>query len=268
MKNQDQSAAWNGPNGQAWVELQDVLEGAFQPFADRLVAALAHRPGRVLDVGCGAGATTLALARAGHTATGLDISEPLLALAQARAGHAATFLLADAQTHRFPAQAYDWIVSRFGVMFFDDPVAAFANLRQAAAPQAELRCITWRSPRENPFMTAAERAAAPFLPDLPPRQPGAPGQFGLIDPERIHAILAASGWANAKLDQLDIECGFPASELTNFYSRLGPLAQVLPQLDATTRERITQAVDAAFAPFVHGQTVRFTAACWWISATA
>jgi SAM-dependent methyltransferase len=175
----DQAALWNGDAGRAWVEGQEMLDLLFRPFEDRLVDAVRVRAARqVLDVGCGTGATTLAIARAlgdSGRCVGVDISEPMLGLARARAareGVPAQFIAADAEAHPFEGAGYDMIVSRFGVMFFADFARAFANLRRAARPGAETRLITWRSPDENPFMTTAERAAAPLLPNLPPRRAG------------------------------------------------------------------------------------------------
>ena len=149
--------------------------------------------GRVLDVGCGTGSTTLAVARrlgAKGRCIGIDISEPMIAAARARAereGTPASFIRADAQTHAFEPASFDMIISRFGVMFFDDSVRAFANLRRAAKQTPSLRFIAWRSAAENPFMTTAERAAAPLLPNLPARRPDAPGQFAFADRDRVHA---------------------------------------------------------------------------------
>jgi ubiquinone/menaquinone biosynthesis C-methylase UbiE len=187
-RDDDQAARWNGPAGHAWVDAQAVLDETLQPFEDLLVeAVVAARGSRVLDVGCGTGATTLAVARrlgAEGRCVGIDISEPMIAAARARAereGTPAGFIRADAQDHAFEPAAFDTIISRFGVMFFDDFVRAFANLRRAATDDAELRFIAWRSAADNPFMTTAERAAAPFLPNLPARRPDAPGQFALAD---------------------------------------------------------------------------------------
>ena len=189
--NEEPATLWNGVAGRAWVEMQALLDQVMQPFERLLADAVAgRRPTRVLDVGCGTGATTIAAARAlgsGGSCLGVDVSEPMLALARTRAereGVGATFVRADAQTHAFERSAFEMILSRFGVMFFDDPVAAFANLRRAAAQDAELRCLTWRGAAENPFMLVAERAAAPLLPNVPPRDPDAPGQFAFADPRR------------------------------------------------------------------------------------
>ena len=271
--NEEQIALWNDTAGRAWVELQETLDRVLEPFEHLLVAAVAARKARrVLDIGCGTGSTTLAVARQlgpNGTAVGVDISEPMIALAKQRAARESApprFLCADAQTHAFDAKSFDLIISRFGVMFFDDPVRAFANLRRAAAPKADLQAIAWRSPAENPFMTAAERAAAPFLPEMPARRPDEPGQFAFADRSRVHSILEKSGWTEIDIQPLDVDCTLPEPELDPYFTRLGPLGRVLPQLDEKTRSRVIDTVRAAFDPFVHGDEVRFTAACWMIGA--
>jgi ubiquinone/menaquinone biosynthesis C-methylase UbiE len=273
--NEDQVALWNGTAGQAWVDRQESLDRLFAPFERLLADVAAERDARrVLDVGCGTGATTLAVARklgAQAGCTGVDISEPMIALARDRArreGLNAHFVTADAQAYAFPATSFDLIVSRFGVMFFEDPVAAFANLRRAAQDDAHLKLIAWRSAADNPFMTTAERAAAPYLPAMPARKPDEPGQFGFADPNRVRAILEAAGWTNVAIEPLDVECTLPASELDAYVTKLGPLGRVLGDVDERTRAQLLDEVRAAFAPYVHGTEVRFDAACWLISAEA
>jgi ubiquinone/menaquinone biosynthesis C-methylase UbiE len=272
--NADQIALWNGCAGRGWVEAQDSLDRLFERFEQQIVEAVEARAARnVLDVGCGTGSTTLAIARqvgAGGT-VGVDISEPMIALARERAELERVpprFLCADAQTYGFEPASFDLVVSRFGVMFFDDSVRAFANLRRATRPGGGLHAIAWRSPAENPFMTAAERAAAPFLPQLPGRKPDEPGQFAFADRERVHAILRNAGWTDIDIRPLDVECVLPTSELETYLTRLGPLARVLQQLDEATRAQVLGAVRKAFEPYVHGSEVRFTAACWTIRARA
>ena len=273
--NADQIALWNDTAGRAWVDTQETLDAVLLPFEERLVAAVAERKAqRVLDAGCGTGSTTLAIAR--HlgkqgAAVGVDISEPMIALAKQRAeaeSSPARFIVADAQTYAFDDASFDMVVSRFGIMFFDDPVRAFANLRRATAPGGTLEVIAWRSPAENPFMTAAERAAAPFVPEMPARKPDEPGQFAFADRGRVHSILEKSGWTQIDVRPIDVECALPRRELELYITRLGPLGRVLPQLDEKTRSQVVAAVRAAFDPYVHGEEVRFTAACWTIGAKA
>lgn len=268
----DQAQLWNGPSGQAWVEAQDLLDRMFKPFEEMLFdAASEAKPARVLDIGCGTGATTVAIAR--HLpqthCVGLDISEPMIEAARGRAkreGIAANFICADAASHAFEASGFDLIVSRFGVMFFDDPVAAFANLRRASRPGGALMAIAWRDPAENSFMTAAERAAAPILPNLPPRTPNAPGQFGFSDRKWVREILQGSGWQDIEIAPIDVMCTLPQAELEFYFTRLGPLARMLGGLVHEARASAVQAVRQGFEPFVQGEEVRFTAACWKIVA--
>lgn len=271
--NAEQIERWNGAGGRAWVDSQELLDRILKPFEDALVAALPRGSAqRLLDVGCGTGATTLAAARrlgAGAECVGVDISEPMLALARMRAereGLLARFLCADAQTCELESGLYDSIISRFGVMFFDDPARAFANLRRAAAAGASLRCIVWRSAEENLFMTTAERAAAPFLPNLPPREPDAPGQFAFADAGKMRAILEASGWSAIAFEPLDVVCSMPEAALMPYATRLGPVGMVLQDADEATRGRAIEAVRGAFDAFVHGDEVRFDTACWIVSA--
>jgi SAM-dependent methyltransferase len=271
----EQEKLWNSVAGRAWVEAQEVLDQLFKPFERLLVEAVsAASVSRVLDVGCGTGSTTLAVARllgAKGRCTGIDISDPMIAAARARAereGAPANFIRANAQTHAFEPASFDMIISRFGVMFFDDSVRAFANLRRAARGDAGLRFIAWRSAVENPFMTTAERAAAPLLPNLPVRRPDAPGQFAFAEERRVRRILEESGWAGIDIRPIDVACTLPEKELVRNVSRLGPLGRVLHETDERTRKEVLAAVRAAFDPYVHGAEVRFTAACWMASARA
>jgi SAM-dependent methyltransferase len=271
----EQTRLWNGPAGRAWVDTQDVLEQMFKPLEEILVAAVSGESAcRVLDVGCGTGAVTLAVARqrgAERGSVGIDISRPMIAAARARAereGAAASFVCANVQNHPFEPASFDMIVSRLGVMFFEDPVLAFANLRHAAREGAGLRFIAWRSAAENPFMTTAERAAAPLLPNLPPRRPGAPGQFAFADRGRISAILEQSGWTGIDIRPIDVVCTLPEKDLARYLSRLGPVGIILEEADHRTRARVIETVRAAFDPYVHGDEVRYTAACWMVGARA
>jgi SAM-dependent methyltransferase len=267
QSNDEQRVLWNGRAGEAWVAGQTLLDTMFAPFADALVGAVAQaKATRVLDVGCGTGSTTLAISRLPEVrCVGADVSRPMLALARRRAADSrASFLEADAQSHVFAP--YDMLVSRFGVMFFGDPPRAFANLRASATSGAQLHVIAWRGAAENPFMTAAEQAAAPLLPQLTKRLPNAPGQFAFADPERVRRILHEGGWSAIDLQPLDVVCTFPERELVSYVTRHGPLGLLLPELDEATRARVIEVVLAAFAPFVHGDEVRYTAACWTVRA--
>ncbi len=268
----EQTALWNGAGGRAWVELSDVLDRILEPFANLLVDTLtAETNRRVLDVGCGTGATTVATARrlAGKgSAIGVDISEQMITAARARAereSSRATFWLGNAQTYPFEPGSFDTILSRFGVMFFEDPIVAFENLRRAIERGGTLRFIAWRGAAENPFMTTAERAGAHLLPNLQARPPCGPGQFSFADRDRLQRILGASGWAQLEIEPLDVTCTMAETDLVP-YLTLGPVGRALGEVDDATRARVVEAIRPAFEEYVHGQEVRFLTATWMVAA--
>ncbi|MFG2310715.1 class I SAM-dependent methyltransferase [Streptomyces sp. NPDC048566] len=275
-----QAERWNGPSGNAWVEAQELLDGLYRPFADLLVETVPEGGAdRVLDVGCGTGGTTVAVARRlgpRGRCVGVDVSAPMLDAARARVtreapgpeGDRVSFVRGDAQVHAFEPGSFDRVLSRFGVMFFDDPGQALANLRRAARNGARLRFVTWRGMEENPFMTVAERAAAPLLPGLPERRPDTPGQFAFADPVRVRRLLEEAGWENVALHPVETDCVLPADRLVWWAGHFGPVGAALHGVDEPTRERVMAAVLPVFDPFVHGDEVRFTAACWRVDATA
>jgi len=274
--NAQQAALWNEASGKAWVDLQPVLDEVLAPFERLLVdAAFPGEGSSVLDIGCGSGATTLAMARrigkAGRC-VGLDISEPLVALAKTRVradGTAnAEFTAGDAQTYKFDSERFDAVISRFGVMFFDDPVAGFTNIRRAVKPGGRLAFVAWRSPAENHFMTAAMRAAAPFLPPMPTPDPNAPGQFAFADSDRVRHILETSGWTSVEIERADVPCQVSEQDLMTYVTRLGPVGAALREVDKATAQRIRNALPPAFAGFISDGVARFNAACWLVTARA
>lgn len=258
---------WNGVAGSGWVAAEVALDQMFAPFDPLLTDGIAA--GHVLDVGCGTGSTTLALARAGADSVGIDPSAPMLAAARARLareGMSAQFVQADAQTYNFAPKEFDAVVSRFGVMFFGDPVAAFVNLRRAA--RGQLRFAAWRDAAENSFLTMAEQAAASLLPGIVVPGLGAPGPFAFADRDRILSILKDSGWAAIDIAPVNVACRFAKVELDNYLAVMGPVGRALQQADDQTRRQVMDVVRPAFEPFVHGDEVCFTAACWMVNARA
>jgi SAM-dependent methyltransferase len=273
MAPDDQAALWNGAMGETWVEMARVTDQLFESLTAPLLEVAGAGASALLDVGCGAGFTTLALARElgpGARTVGADISEPLLNAARDRADAAGVpidFVFGDAQTFEFEPASFDLIVSRLGVMFFADPVAAFANLRAAATDSARLRFVCWRDPAENPFMTLTGRATKDLL-DLPARVPNTPGPYGLADPERTRGILTDAGWSGAEVRPFDAVCAMPASELMTFLTRIGPLREALAEADDELREQVLDAVRAAAEPYVDGDRASFAAALWVVDAHA
>jgi SAM-dependent methyltransferase len=271
----DQPALWNGPAGETWVAKQQMLDALFAPVAGYLADAVAAAsPHRLLDIGCGTGATALAAAPwlgVGGDVLGVDISAPMIARARARGavgGLPVRFEEGDAEIYDFPAAAFDMAISRFGVMFFSDSVAAFANIRAAMVPKGLLQAIAWRSPRENDFMTASWRAAEPFLPVMPAPDPDAPGQFAFASDERVLGFLWDAGWSDIVIEPIDFACTLPTSALADYVAKMGPLGLFLAQSDPAERAAIVAKVLPAFDRYIDGDTVHVRAACWSIRARA
>ena len=191
--NKAQIEYWNGPTGEKWAKHNSETDRSLTQAADAVLKLAAARLGeRILDIGCGAGATSFLLAEqagpGGHV-TGLDVSQPLLALARARASATnIDFMEADAAVAPFRPE-YDLIFSCFGVMFFVDPVAAFGNIRRAASPGGRLAFICWRATEENEWVSRPYAAAKPFLPERKPVHPHATGPFAFSDSGRLERIL-------------------------------------------------------------------------------
>ena len=273
--NEDQIAYWNGTTGEKWASYQTEMDRNLADATAGLLKLAAPQPGeRVLDVGCGAGETSWRIAEMvgpGGAVLGVDISQPLLA--QAR-GHAKAknvrFEESDASIHPFKPE-YDLIFSRFGVMFFDDPPAAFANIRKAAAEDARLTFVCWRPVAENEWTMLPMAAAKPFLQEQPGADPLAPGPFAFADPARVKAILTQAGFRDVRIDKLDgvMDLG-PSAERAGFQmTNLGPVSRALRDADDATRAKVLAAVTAAFARFQKpGQTIAPGIACWLVSARA
>lgn len=269
-------AYWNDAGGNVWVEHQGLLDRINQPVGD-IVAGRAD-PGvgaRVLDIGCGAGATTLDMARRvgpDGLGVGVDVSEALLELARQRARSEAVgnvdFVRADAAAHDFGGPVFDAAISRYGVMFFEDPDAAFANLRRALRPGGGLTFACWRSAAENPLTLVPLEAAAPFLPEPPKAPADGPGRFAFADQDRVRGILDRSGWRQVAIEPLDVATPVSLEELLTLSLKLGLLGTLLPRHDESVRRQVAEAVAARLENHVVNGMVPMTAACWLVTATA
>lgn len=264
---------WNTRAGPIWAELQGPLDRQLAPLGYAAMAALAPRAGELLlDVGCGSGDTTLELARLvapGGQVTGVDISRPLLEVARGRGdAPGVRFLEADAQAHPFQPASFDGVFSRFGVMFFSDPVAAFANLRRALKPGGRLAFVCWRRPDENPIMTLPMQAALAHLPAPAPPEPGAPGPFAFADPARLQGILDAAGFGAIAILPHDEQIGGGDLEASVGLSlKVGPLGAMLREHPGKA-ETVVASVRAALAPHVGPQGLRLDSATWIVTARA
>ena len=279
--NQDQIAYWNGEVGQRWAACHGALDAVFTPFTEALFARAALAPGaRVLDIGCGAGETALMAARRvgpGGRVTGADLSEPLLAAARARAaGEPAgaapvDWLAADAQSHDFRREAadgFDHALSRFGVMFFADSVAAFANIRRALAENGRLTFLCWRGVPDNPWVALPREAVLRVVPDLEPPPPDAPGPFRFAERAHLLSILEAAGFRAVACEAVahDMTLGESPEAAADFVVTRGPCARLLrdrpPEAQAAALAAVTETLSARAGT----GPVALGAACWLVSA--
>jgi SAM-dependent methyltransferase len=265
--NADQAAFWNAESGRAWVTRADDLDAIQAGVTDLLLAETAALPGEaVLDIGCGAGATTLAFAEAVGPAgrvLGVDISGPLLACAEARAAAAGLgqvgWLLADAQTDPLPA-GFDAAISRFGVMFFDNPVAAFARIGAALRPGGRLVLAAWGPAEANPWFRETFRAAVERLGPGPPAAPDAPGPFAFADRSRVLGLLRDAGLADPTAEARRVELHLPGglAAAVDLAGDVGPAKRLLREKGGTDADRaaIAAVLADALARYVTADGIR------------
>lgn len=274
--NADQIRYWNATAGETWASLQQRLDQQIEPLGRAAMGVLAPAPGeRVIDIGCGCGQTTADLASrvgASGDVLGIDVSGPMLAVARRRQhgrGAAGTrFLEADAQTHAFERGEADAVFSRFGVMFFDDPIAAFRNIRAALRPAGRMAFVCWRAMEHNPFMTVPMAAAAQYLPTPPARlDPAAPGPFAFADREKLAGILSQAGFSAIEVAPHDESIGGgDIDQSLETALSIGPLGAVLRETPEL-RPVVEKAVRSALEPYDKGGVVRLPSASWIVSAT-
>lgn len=271
--NQAQLDAWDGTEGSYWAAHADEFDRAVVPHHARLMeAAAVAATERVLDLGCGAGETTLDAARAAHrgSAVGVDLSADLLAVARQRAeagGVAnAAFLQADAQVHPFEPASFDVAVSRTGAMFFADPHAAFANVARALSPGGRLVLVAWQGFGANEWFQEITGALAAGR-DLQGPPPGAPGPFALSEPERVRAVLEGAGFGDVALEGFEAPMWFGTDADHAHRFILGLMGWMLEELDDDRREQARSALHGRLAAHETPGGVLLGSGAWLITAT-
>jgi SAM-dependent methyltransferase len=278
IANTEQAAHWNDRDATGdWVTHQERYDRMLEPFTDLILDAIALTPGnRVLDVGCGCGATTLAAARnvAPGTALGVDLSVPMLARARQNAQNAGltntSFEEGDAQVYRFGA-VFDAVISRFGVMFFADPVAAFANLRTATRPGGRLAFACWQPLLANEWLAVPAGALLEHIPPPDFGDPHAPGMFALAEPDRTIGILDHAGWREVSVTPWRTSIlvgGGTLEDAIAFLQARSVGRRILDSADAPTQARAIQAVREALGRHADADGVQLGAAVWLVQATA
>jgi SAM-dependent methyltransferase len=273
--NVEQARYWNGKEAAHWLSYEDRYEAMLAAFTARLLeAASLTRSDRVLDIGCGCGATTRAAGRvaAGGEAVGVDLSCQLLRRAERRARQEGlvnvSFEHADVQVHAFGGPGFDVAVSRFGVMFFADPVAAFANVARALRPGGRLAVLCWADALDNQWIAVPGAAAAQYvaLPAL--GDPASPGPFSLADPRRLSVILGLAGLAEAEVEAINepLLLGSGVTDTVEFLKATGMGRTLLQDADPAAIARITDGIAAALGPHLSPEGVRLGSKAWLATA--
>jgi SAM-dependent methyltransferase len=268
--NEAQVEYWNSAMGEQWAQNQENLDRLLAPLSEAAISAAALQQGeRVLDVGCGCGATTLVMADQGAIATGIDVSRPMLGKARSRAEGRSNpeFVLADAALHGFNGD-YDVLFSRFGVMFFVQPVAAFANLRSALRSGGRVCFLCWQPADRNPWVSVPMVVARKLLPPADPIDPKAPGPFAFGDAEYVSDILTQAGFNAVQATSLErpLSLGRDATAATEFVTRIGPVSRALVDLDEARRDELMNEIRITLESHTGDHGVELGAACWIVTA--
>jgi SAM-dependent methyltransferase len=275
--NAAQAEYWNSSAGRKWTDHQEHQDQVLRPVSDRLIVAADPKAGeRVIDVGCGCGATTIDFAARvspGGEVLGLDISQPMLARARERAPKTSpiSFELADATVYDFEPEAADLATSRFGVMFFADPTKSFANLRKGLKPTGRLAFACWREAKQNPFFILPLREAGKHAPPLPETDPEAPGPFAFASEARVRRILSDAGYADIVLKphelELDIAVGRGLETAVRAAMTIGPTSRLLDGQSEAVYAAAAEDIRKALAAQARGDNVPLGAAIWIVTAT-
>ena len=262
---------------QRWTDHQEHQDQVLGPVSERLIAVAAPKPGdRVIDVGCGCGATTIdfvARVNPGGEVLGLDVSEPMLARARERAPQnlPIRFAHGDATVYDFEPNRADLVASRFGVMFFADPARSFANLRKGLKPGGRLVFACWREAKQNPWLIVPLREATKHAPPLPETNPEDPGPFAFASEARVRKILSDAGFADIVLEphdlELDIAVGGGLDKAVHAAMTIGPTSRMLDGQSEAVRAAATADIRKALAAHARGDAVPLGAAIWIVRAT-
>jgi SAM-dependent methyltransferase len=279
-RNSAQIAYWNQEAGPRWVAMQERMDALLAPLMHAGLDRARPVAGEaVLDIGCGCGATLLELAgRVGPSGNvlGVDISAPMLERARERVQQSVLknvqMTRSDAATHAFASGAFDLAFSRFGVMFFDEPIGAFSNIRTALSAAGRLTFVCWAPPRDNPWFMVPLAAARPYLPPQPELDPNAPGPFAFADPERVRGILAKAGYTAIDIARHDtgMRVCSPGEieQAAHFTVESGPVGRALTGATPDARAAAEQAIVAEFRRLEGPNGVELRGSVWLVSAQA
>ena len=272
IDNQKQIEFWNGDAGKKWVGEQEKMDQMLNPLSDVAIDIAEPRfDERVMDVGCGCGATSVELARRGAKVWGIDVSAPMLSRARKRGEDypGMVFTEADASNYDFSSEQ-QLIFSRFGVMFFANPVEAFTNLRSALVPRGRMVFLCWQAANENEWISRVGQAVKKFLPeptDVP--DPRAPGPFAFAEQAYLEGILSQAGFQNVEFQSLsiDLKLASTVEEALDFQSNIGPLSAVIAQLEGKTRDEALNAAKEVLQDSMSAEGIKLGSAVWLVTAS-
>jgi SAM-dependent methyltransferase len=273
----EQLEYWNGAGGARWIASQSRRDRMLGEFALAALTVAAPQPGETaIDIGCGCGETSVELAKAvgpGGSVLAADVSAAILAEAEARLAPYpnARAVLADAAVYPFEPASADLLFSRFGVMFFGDPVAAFKNLKRALKPGGRMVFACWRPPQENPWMTAPLDTVYTIVPRPPKPDPDAPGPFAFGDRERVTRILTEAGFAPPTFTTfdpiVDVSGGSGADGAVETAMEFGPTSRALADQSDAVKAEVAGALKTYFEGLAQGGAVKMAAAIWIVRTT-
>jgi ubiquinone/menaquinone biosynthesis C-methylase UbiE len=280
-ENAEQIKFWNGEAGTHWADRNNEMDAMLQPLGAAAIERASPVVGeQVLDIGCGCGGTTLdmtnLLGESGQI-LGVDISQPMLDLANSKIGSipdelqsVPSFQLADASTFDFPVGVYDLLFSRFGVMFFANPPAAFANMREALKPGGRLTFLCWGPPEQNDWIMTPLMAAREHLPPTDKPDPKAPGPFAFADKDYVKTILETAGFIDIGFESISplmkMGRGQSLQETAEFFMEMGPLSRALVDQPDSLLARVKSAITEAIKDRYKNGFVEMGAKCWVVSA--
>jgi len=280
VANEEQIEYWNGDAGKRWAHDDDIMARLLLPVSKALLDhASVGTCQRALDVGCGGGSQSMMLAQrlsADARVLGVDISGPLLEVARSKiaTGHSGAqvdFLQADAASFEFAANSFDLLFSRFGVMFFDDPVAAFRNMRSAMTKPGRLAFSCWQAMKSNEWTWIPIQTALQHLPPPEPPVPNAPGPFAFANPTRLESILTEAGFADIHLHSfnttLRISEAATLTQAVQDLARIGPMGRLLQDQSQAALDKVYPAMETALQPFFKPGALEMDSAIWLVTAS-
>ena len=274
--NQEQKEFWNEKKGEIWVSLESKIDKMLGPLGDQAIKILKPKVGeKILDIGCGTGSTSQTLSKlVGESGiiTGIDISKPILNFAQKQKENKKikniNFIQADAQNHQFSDLNFDAVFSRFGIMFFEDPISAFKNIKKSLSCNGRLTFVCWSKREDNDWINLSSNVASQFL-ELPPKaNPKEPGPFAFEDYFYIEEILTKSGWKNIKIKayKQNIVIGKTLDYAADFLSRMGPMSVPFENANEQTKEKVISALKECYSQYFTAKGVEFHFSSWIVSA--